>query len=135
MEEIVTSVKHVADIMSEITAASQEQSSGIEQVNHAIAQMDEMTQQNAALVEQAAAAAESMRTQASTLAQAVAVFKLNSVDQQAMLAAPPTRSPDTQRKPLQARSASKATTMKPAQSPDAKKSALPAGTGDEWEEF
>jgi methyl-accepting chemotaxis protein len=135
MEEIVTSVKHVADIMSEITAASQEQSSGIEQVNHAIAQMDEMTQQNAALVEQAAAAAESMRTQASTLAQAVAVFKLNNVDQQAMLAAPPTRSPDTQRKSLQARSASKATTMKPAQSPDAKKSALPAGTGDEWEEF
>jgi hypothetical protein len=135
MEEIVTSVKHVADIMSEITAASQEQSSGIEQVNHAIAQMDEMTQQNAALVEQAAAAAESMRTQASTLAQAVAVFKLNNADQQAMLATPHTRSPDTQRKPLPARSASKAMTTKPAQSPYAKKSALPAGTGDEWEEF
>ncbi|HTD07083.1 methyl-accepting chemotaxis protein, partial [Undibacterium sp.] len=56
MDEIVTSVQHVADIMSEITAASQEQSSGIEQVNLAITQMDEMTQQNAALVEQAAAA-------------------------------------------------------------------------------
>ncbi|BBB61035.1 methyl-accepting chemotaxis protein [Undibacterium sp. KW1] len=77
MDEIVTSVQHVADIMSEITAASQEQSSGIEQVNLAITQMDEMTQQNAALVEQAAAAAESMEEQAVALAQAVSVFKLN----------------------------------------------------------
>ncbi|MFZ6656106.1 methyl-accepting chemotaxis protein [Undibacterium sp. TJN19] len=76
MDEIVTSVQHVADIMSEITAASQEQSSGIEQVNLAITQMDEMTQQNAALVEQAAAAAESMEEQAISLAQAVSVFKL-----------------------------------------------------------
>ncbi|MCX7217992.1 MAG: methyl-accepting chemotaxis protein, partial [Burkholderiales bacterium] len=58
MDEIVTSVQHVADIMSEISAARQEQSAGIEQVNLAITQMDEMTQQNAALVEQAAAAAE-----------------------------------------------------------------------------
>ena len=78
MDEIVTSVQHVADIMSEITAASQEQSSGIEQVNLAITQMDEMTQQNAALVEQAAAAAESMEEQAIALAQAVSVFKLNT---------------------------------------------------------
>ena len=76
MDEIVTSVQHVADIMSEITAASQEQSSGIEQVNLAITQMDEMTQQNAALVEQAAAAAESMEEQAVELARAVSVFQL-----------------------------------------------------------
>ncbi|MES2070899.1 MAG: methyl-accepting chemotaxis protein [Pseudomonadota bacterium] len=76
MTEIVTSVQHVADIMSEITAASQEQSSGIEQVNLAITQMDEMTQQNAALVEQAAAAAESMQEQAVALAQTVSVFKI-----------------------------------------------------------
>jgi methyl-accepting chemotaxis protein len=76
MNDIVTSVKHVADIMSEITAASQEQSTGIEEVNQAITQMDEMTQQNAALVEQAAAAAESMQDQAVKLAQAVAVFKI-----------------------------------------------------------
>ena len=81
MDEIVTSVQHVADIMSEITAASQEQSSGIEQVNLAITQMDEMTQQNAALVEQAAAAAESMEEQAVALAQAVAVFHLPGVQQ------------------------------------------------------
>jgi methyl-accepting chemotaxis protein len=76
MNQIVTSVKHVADIMSEITSASQEQSHGIEEVNQAIAQMDEMTQQNAALVEEAAAAAESMKGQATMLAKAVSVFKL-----------------------------------------------------------
>ncbi|NMM28675.1 MAG: HAMP domain-containing protein [Glaciimonas sp.] len=77
MSEIVSSVQRVADIMSEITAASQEQSAGIEQVNQAIGQMDEMTQQNAALVEQAAAAAESLQGQAKSLAQAVSVFKLS----------------------------------------------------------
>jgi methyl-accepting chemotaxis protein len=77
MDDIVTSVKHVADIMGEITAASQEQSSGIEEVNRAIARMDEMTLQNAALVEQAAAAAESTQAQAVKLAQAVFVFKLH----------------------------------------------------------
>ncbi|PHV06472.1 methyl-accepting chemotaxis protein [Janthinobacterium sp. BJB412] len=73
---IVTSVKQVADIMAEITSASQEQSMGIEQVNEAIAQMDEMTQQNAALVEQAAAAAQSMLDEAATLSRSVSVFKL-----------------------------------------------------------
>lgn len=78
MDEIVRSVKHVADIMAEITAAGQEQSSGIEEVNRAITQMDEMTQQNAALVEQAAAAAESMEEQAGNLARAVSAFKLDT---------------------------------------------------------
>ncbi|MDO9450652.1 MAG: methyl-accepting chemotaxis protein, partial [Rugosibacter sp.] len=62
--------------MSEIAAASQEQSAGIEQVNQAVTQMDEVTQQNAALVEQAAAAAESMQEQAQHLAQSVAVFNV-----------------------------------------------------------
>uniref|UniRef100_UPI00037312ED methyl-accepting chemotaxis protein n=1 Tax=Herbaspirillum lusitanum TaxID=213312 RepID=UPI00037312ED len=80
MGEIVTSVKHVADIMGEITAASQEQSTGIEEVNRAITQMDEITQQNAALVEQAAAAAESLQEQADLLAKAVSVFKLSGTD-------------------------------------------------------
>ncbi|WP_338846052.1 methyl-accepting chemotaxis protein [Massilia sp. W12] len=75
MELIVTSVRQVADIMGEITAASQEQSSGIEQVNEAVTQMDEMTQQNAALVEQASAAAQSMLDQTQTLTQAVSFFK------------------------------------------------------------
>jgi methyl-accepting chemotaxis protein len=77
MEEIVTSIRRVTDIMSEITAASVEQSAGIEQVNLAITQMDEVTQQNAALVEQAAAAAESLEEQAQNLAVSVGTFKLD----------------------------------------------------------
>ena len=76
MEGIVTAVKQVADLMTEISAASSEQSNGIAQVNQAIVSIDDVTQQNAALVEQAAAAAQSMRDQAGLLAQAVSVFKL-----------------------------------------------------------
>jgi uncharacterized phage infection (PIP) family protein YhgE len=76
MDEIVSSVKRVTDIMAEIAAASQEQSSGIEQVNQAVMQMDGVTQQNAALVEQAAAAADSLQQQAHALTQAVSVFKI-----------------------------------------------------------
>jgi aerotaxis receptor len=78
MEEIVVSVKRVTDIMAEITAASQEQSSGIEQVNQAIMQMDQMTQQNAALVEEAAAGAESLKEQAAQITAAVAAFTLDA---------------------------------------------------------
>jgi len=77
MKEIVTGVQRVTDIMGEITAASEEQSVGIEQINKAMSQMDEVTQQNAALVEEAAAAAESLQGQAGNLAQVVSVFKLD----------------------------------------------------------
>jgi methyl-accepting chemotaxis protein len=63
--------------MGEITAASQEQTSGIEQINQAITQMDQVTQQNAALVEEASAAAQSLQEQAGSLVQAVSVFKLD----------------------------------------------------------
>jgi methyl-accepting chemotaxis protein len=76
MQQIVTSVQQVADIMNEITSASQEQSSGIEQVNKAIVEMDNATQQNAALVEQAAAAARSMQEQSERLVEAVSVFRM-----------------------------------------------------------
>jgi methyl-accepting chemotaxis protein len=76
MDEVVASVRRVTDVMSEITAASHEQSTGIEEVNRAIAQMDENTQQNAALVEQAAAAAQSLQEQAGKLSQLVSVFNL-----------------------------------------------------------
>jgi methyl-accepting chemotaxis protein len=76
MQSIVQSVRQVADIMNQISAASSEQSTGIEQVNQAIVSIDDVTQQNAALVEEAAAAAQSMRDQAGLLAQAVSVFKL-----------------------------------------------------------
>ncbi|WP_295999622.1 methyl-accepting chemotaxis protein [Rugamonas sp.] len=76
MEDVVVSVRRVTDIMGEITAAGREQSAGIEQVNVAIAQMDAVTQQNAALVEEATAASQSMQDQASALAQLVTVFQL-----------------------------------------------------------
>ena len=120
MQEIVSSVQHVANIMGEITAASQEQSAGIAEVNQAISQMDEMTQQNSALVEQASAAAESMQQQAAELLQAVALFKLDparqSAQANAVVAAPRQALP----KPVTARPA------------PARKAA--AGN-DEWEEF
>ncbi len=91
MEEVVSSIRNVTNIMSEITAASQEQSNGIEQVNRAIMQMDETTQQNAALVEEAAAAAKSMQDQAANLAQVVSVFQTpeSGTPSMASRAAPP----------------------------------------------
>ncbi|HYD62692.1 MAG TPA: methyl-accepting chemotaxis protein [Noviherbaspirillum sp.] len=87
MDEIVASVKRVTDIMSEITTASQEQSSGIEQVNKAIAQMDEVTQRNAALVEEEASTADALQNQAAQLARMVSVFRLGDA-QAAMQPAP-----------------------------------------------
>ena len=78
MGEIVTAVQRVTDIMAEISAASQEQSAGIEQVNQTVMQMDETTQQNAALVEEATAAARAMEEQATLLDEAVAVFQLGA---------------------------------------------------------
>jgi aerotaxis receptor len=77
MDEILRSVGRVNDIMAEITAASREQSTGIGQVNQAVAQMDQVTQQNAALVEEAAAAAASLEDQAAKLEQSVSVFRLS----------------------------------------------------------
>ncbi|GLU35842.1 methyl-accepting chemotaxis protein [Trinickia caryophylli] len=76
MSEVVDSVKRVTLIMGEIMGASEEQAQGIEQINQALTQMDQVTQQNAALVEEAAAAAESMREQTASLVQAVGVFRL-----------------------------------------------------------
>lgn len=74
MDEIVVGVRRVADLMREVTAASQDQTSGISQVNQAVGQMDQVTQQNAALVEEAAAAAQSLEHQAKSLLQTVNVF-------------------------------------------------------------
>jgi methyl-accepting chemotaxis protein len=76
MTEIVASVQRVSDIISEITHAATEQSAGIGEVNTAVTQLDQMTQQNAALVEESAAAAESLKDQASRLSQMVGAFKL-----------------------------------------------------------
>ena len=128
MDEVVQSVKHVTDIMSEIMAASQEQSAGIEQVNQAIGQMDQVTQQNAALVEEAAAAAESLNEQAAKLAEAVSVFKLDSI----AAAAVPTKKVN-----VNARVASHgAPANRAIAAPAAKKiSNGAAAGGDDWEEF
>ena len=78
MDEIVVSVRRVADIMGEISLASQDQTQGIEQINQAMVQMDQVTQQNAALVEEAAAAAQSLEAQAQTLVHTTSVFRLES---------------------------------------------------------
>jgi len=79
MNEIVDSITRVSSIMSEIASAADEQSTGIDQVNRAVSQMDQVTQQNAALVEQAAAAAGSLEDQARMLSEAVAVFKTHGM--------------------------------------------------------
>ncbi|WP_282248115.1 methyl-accepting chemotaxis protein, partial [Stenotrophomonas sp. PS02300] len=91
MGEIVASVQRVTDIMAEISAASQEQSAGIEQVNQTVMQMDETTQQNAALVEEATAAARSMEEQAGHLTDAVSLFKLEGQAAPVVVAAPAAR--------------------------------------------
>jgi methyl-accepting chemotaxis protein len=78
MDEIVSSVQRVSDIIAEISAAASEQSGGIGQVNQSVAQLDQMTQQNAALVEQSAAAAESLKAQSQSLAEVVNRFQLGS---------------------------------------------------------
>jgi methyl-accepting chemotaxis protein len=85
MEDIVDNVKRVTAIMADILSASQEQRAGIEQVNRAISQMDAVTRQNAALVEQAATAAASLREQAGSLSQAVSVFRLDDAAASAVL--------------------------------------------------
>ena len=76
MQEVVSAIKRVTDIMGEISAASNEQSLGVSQVGEAVTQMDQATQQNAALVEEMAAAADGLRSQAGQLVQIVAVFKI-----------------------------------------------------------
>lgn len=133
MQEIVTSVQRVTDIMSEITAASAEQSSGIDQVNGAITNMDEVTQQNAALVEEAAAAAESLVEQAGNLMDSVNRYRLRGMaartaatvkPSQTARYVPPTRS-----------TAAAAPAKSAAAKPDYKKPAR-TGTDDaDWEEF
>jgi methyl-accepting chemotaxis protein len=80
MGHIVASVKQVNDIIERISVASTEQADGIAEVNRAVGQMDDMTQQNAALVEQAAAAAESLHEQTVNLARAVSVFKIEGIE-------------------------------------------------------
>ena len=126
MTEIVSSVQRVTDIMGEISAASQEQSAGIDQVNNAITSMDEVTQQNAALVEEAAAAAESLVDQAISLMEVVGNFKLKGTGAQQERRAH--NSPMPASKPVAA--------PKPTPKPVAAKVSAKTGTDDsDWEEF
>ena len=145
LEEIVTSVKKVSDIISEIAAASAEQSSGIEQVNKAITQMDEVTQQNAALVEEAASASESLDEQAKALDELMTFF---SVEEEQQYRAPAGRAsrPAASGRPAgraapaasgrPAGRAAAATTQRPVRSVAKPRPASGGDAGDaEWEEF
>jgi methyl-accepting chemotaxis protein len=127
MEQIVQSIARVTDIMAEIASASNEQTTGIEQVNSAISQMDEVTQQNAALVEEAAAAAGSLQDQAAALAEVVSVFKLDQHTAAAGHAAarPAARAPEPAA--ARARPATRAPGLAPR--------ALATSGADQWEQF
>ncbi len=128
MSEVVDSIRKVSDIVAEIASASGEQSTGIEQVNRAIADMDSSTQHNAALVEESAAAATALSEQADKLAEVVSLFHLDTQAMSAPRAAVPKKAPA---RPLVAAPA-RASVVKPVQPRAAVKS--PATT-DEWETF
>jgi methyl-accepting chemotaxis protein len=151
MEEVVGSVKRVTDIMSDIAAASAEQSAGIEQVNLSIIEMDGMTQQNAALVEQAAAAFQSLQDQAAELQRVVSIFKL-ATGEEAPAAAPLAPAVSTATavatravaarpaKPQLKKPAAKARPAEAGAAPAADKVAASkkvaaAAASDDWEEF
>jgi methyl-accepting chemotaxis protein len=146
MEEVVSSVKRVTDIMSEIANASAEQSAGIEQVNVSIIEMDSMTQQNASLVEEAAAAAQSLQDQAGELARVVSIFKLSDDEEHHAEPVTALAAPMAQAAPRPAvRRAGRPALKKPApaprpaaapaEAPASPKKAAAATGGDEWEEF
>ena len=131
MGDIVDSIVRVTDIMGEITSATHEQTLGIEQINMAIAQMDEVTQQNAALVEEAAAASQSMQEQAGELAHVVGFFKTGHAVAAPKLAAVRSRAP-AKAAPITAR----APLQRPQRKAVANGASAPAQSKDsEWEEF
>ena len=147
MQEVVSSIRRVTDIMGEISAASQEQSLGVAQVGEAVTSLDQTTQQNAALVEQMAAAASSLNSQAGELVQAVAMFKLaggqgghaTRIPNRTAAARP--YAPPVRRAPPRAALASAkpkptAKVSMAAKTPQiASKPAAPAAGGDDWESF
>ena len=132
LEEIVSAVKKVTDIVAEIAAASREQSSGIEQVNKAVMQMDESTQQNAALVEQATAASQAIVEQAQSLNGMIARYQVGEGSAQvptrpAAEAAPPVERRSAERPWSRPRTAIAQTTAPPGRRAD--------GGDAEWQEF
>jgi methyl-accepting chemotaxis protein len=139
MRGIVDSIARVTGIMNEIVASSREQASGIGQVNGAIIQMDGITQQNAALVEESAGATRAMHEQAAALEQLVAVFELDAPRPPAAAGKSTPRALSAAFKPA-SKPAVKAAAARPAaprkaQAPAPRPSAAPAVTADDWEEF
>ena len=148
MTEVVTSIRRVTDIMAEISSASSEQADGVSQVGEAVGQMDQVTQQNAALVEEMAAAASSLQTQSEDLVQVVASFKLTGSDnivRTTVRTATATSKPfkgDERRQIGTAQPKSKVATAKlavPGSAPRTKAAAPPktvsAGGDGDWETF
>jgi methyl-accepting chemotaxis protein len=142
LEQIVLSVKKVSDIVAEIAAASREQSSGIEQVNKAVMQMDEMTQQNAALVEQATAASQSMADQARDLTKMMERFQIGDAGStgratrpEAAPAAKPERRSANRPFSGKPRVAAKPAALEPTEAPAARRKAVANGGDGDWREF
>ena len=136
MDDVVASVRRVTDIMGEITSASSEQSIGIDQVNTAITQMDQVTQQNAALVEEAAAAAASMQDQAERLAEVASSFRLEAGAVAAPVGATAAARKLAAVKPVAARRPAPA--LKPATKPaltSVPRKPATVGGDKDWEEF
>ncbi|MDB5959027.1 MAG: methyl-accepting chemotaxis signaling domain protein, partial [Massilia sp.] len=132
MTDLVSAVQRVTDIMGDISSANHEQEAGIAQINLAVIDMDSVTQQNAALVEEAAAAASSLQDQAVQLAEAVSVFKLAGQPHAAAAAPAPVRTAP----PIAASTAAaRAPQPKPAARPAPQRLAAAAAVGDEWEQF
>ena len=141
MQEIVQGVRRVSDLIGEITASSTEQRDGISQVNQAVANLDQMTQQNAALVEESSAAAAAMHEQAQRLAQVVAVFNVGSgaavaarPAAKAAMPAPQAKAGAASARPQIAKPAPKPVAAAPARIASAK-APVAAGGHDDWESF
>ena len=136
IREVVQSVRRVTDVVSEITAASQEQTAGIDQINMAITHMDEATQQNAALVEQAAAAAAAMQDQATSLSQMVSIFK---IDQHSTQQSAASVRPAPLKAPVAPKSSPAPTLIasapKPSKPTNPTKPDASSKSNDDWEEF
>nr|WP_289623126.1 methyl-accepting chemotaxis protein [Trinickia mobilis] len=137
MDEIVASVQRVTDIMGEITAASQAQSTGIEQINQAMSQMDDVTQQNAALVEEAAAAAQSLEEQAMKLDEMVSVFKVAGTQRSASPIAIPQNRPRPPARKARTTGPLEVAAPRAAQAIAADRNATAAAdtTGADWQTF
>jgi|SRR5580658_2777839 PAS domain S-box-containing protein len=135
LAEIVVRVKKVTDVMAEIASSSREQASGIEQVNKAITMMDDVTQQNAALVEEASAAAQALTEQASSLTQLIARYKVGEgADEAHRAPAAPARAPAvTSAPPVERRSPNRPLTGKKRPAPAA--AAANGAAAEEWKDF